>query len=183
MNDQHITELARAKGRYVSGKTQPRDAKGKFRQVLARIKTDLGKSGLDDVITKIEETENLDDAGNYAAAYNAANELRNVLNRLDSGALNADALENIREATRALGQVMANLPLPFGEENKKVRYSDLPPALRDLLDELVERVEKKIGADDAAEATAQLRSYKAGGDLYSQGEVASQTGKLLRLLT
>ena len=183
MVEKHFAEFARRKGIYVSGKTQPRDAKGKFRQVLARIKTDLGKSGLDDVVQKIEETENLDDAGNYAAAYNAANELRDLLNRLDSGALNADSLENIRLATAALGKVMANLPLPFGEESEKVRYSDLPPALQNLMDELMDRVEKKIGAEDAEEATKSLKSYKSGSDVYSQGEVSSEMGKLLRLLT
>lgn len=182
-DEKHFVEFARQKGIYVSGKTQPRDAKGKFRQVLARIKSDLGKSGLDDVVQKIEETENLDNAGNYAAAYNAANELRALLDRLDSGALNADSLENIRKATAALGAVIANLPLPFGQGAEKVRYSDLPPALRDLMDEMVERVEKKIGAEDAAEATQKLKSYKSGSDMFSQSEVSGEMGKLLRLLT
>lgn len=181
--EKHFVEFAEVDAKYVSGKTQPRDAKGKFRQVLARIKSDLGKSGLDDVVQKIEEAENLDDAGNYAAAYDAADELRAILNRLDSGALNADSLENVRAATAALGKVMANLPLPFGEKAQKVRFSDLPPALRDLMDEMITRVEKKIGAEDAAEATARLKTYKSGSDVYSQSEVSSEMGKLLRLLT
>ena len=78
---------------------------------------------------------------------------------------------------------MANLPLPFGNANQKVKFSDLPPALRDLMDEMISRVEKKIGKKDADEATQALRSYKAGGDMYSQSEVSSQMGKMLRLLT
>jgi hypothetical protein len=169
--------------KYVSGVNQPRDAAGKFRQVLARLKGDLGTSGLDDVVKKIEETENLDDAGNYKAAAASAQELLKILDRLDSGSLNPQALENIRSTTRELGSVISNLPLPFGSEAQKVRYSDLPPVLRDLIDSMMDRVEKKIGKEDAAEATQKLRQYKAGGDAYSQEEVSSDLSKLLRLLT
>lgn len=169
--------------KYVSGVNQPRDAAGKFRQVLARLKGDLGTSGLDDVVKKIEETENLDDAGNYRAAAASAQELLKILDRLDSGSLNPEALENIRSTTRELGSVISNLPLPFGSEAQKVRYSDLPPVLRDLIDGMMDRVEKKIGKEDADVATAKLRQYKAGGDAYSQEEVSSDLSKLLRLLT
>jgi hypothetical protein len=78
---------------------------------------------------------------------------------------------------------MANLPLPFGSDTQKVRFSDLPPALKDLIDDMITKVEDKIGKKDADVATSALRAYKAGGDMYSQGEVSSQMSKLLRLLT
>lgn len=183
MVERHLGELARRPGIYVSGKTQPRDAKGKFRQVLARIKEDLGKSGLDDAVKKIEEAENLDDAGNYAEAYGAAAELRKIFERLDTGALNADSVENVREAARALGQVMANLPLPFGSDVDKVRFSDLPPVLRDLMEDMMQRVEDKIGKADADVATQKLSTYRTGSDVMSQGEVSAEMSKMLRLLT
>jgi hypothetical protein len=183
VTERHLGELARQPGIYVSGKTQPRDAKGKFRQVLARIKEDLGKTGLDDAINKIEEVENLDHAGNYAAAYNAAAELRKIFERLDSGALNADSVENVREAARALGEVMANLPLPFGQETQKVRFSDLPPVLRDLMKDMIARVEEKIGKEDADIASEKLRTYQSGSDVLSHGEVSGEMSKMLRLLT
>ena len=165
------------------GKTQPRDAKGKFREVLARIKQDLGDAGLDETIKKIEKAQNLDDAGNYLEAARAAGDLISIVDRLDTGALNPDSLENIRSSTRELGKVIANLPLPFGSETEKVRYSDLPPAMRDLIENMLTRVEDKIGKKDADEATADLRSFMSGGDLYSQSEVSGQMSKLLRLLT
>ncbi len=169
--------------KYVSGVNQPRDNKGRFRQVLARLKQDLGVSGLQSIVEKVEETENLEFSGNYTEAAASAKRLISIIERLDAGALNAEALENIRSTTAELGSVMANLPLPFGNDNQKVRYSDLPPALRDLMDDMMARVEKKIGKEDAAEATQALKSYKAGGDMYSQGEVSSQMSKMLRLLT
>ena len=169
--------------KYVPGKTQPRDASGKFRQVLARLKTDLGVSGSDSVIDKIEEAENLDNAGNYAGAAKAAGDLLGMIDRLDTGALNSESLENIRVSAGELGKVIANLPFAFGESAQKIRFSDIPPALKDLLKDMIKRVEDKIGPEDAEIATKGLKSFMSGSDLYNQSEISSEMSKLLRLLT
>ena len=171
------------RAKYVPGKTQPRDASGKFRQVLARLKTNLGVSGSDNVIQKIEEAENLDDAGNYAGAAKAAGDLLGIIDRLDSNALNPDSLENIRTSAGELGKVIANLPFAFGAEAEKIRFSDIPPALKDLMKDMIERVEDKIGQEDADIVTKDLKSFMAGGDYYNQSEISSHMSKLLRLLT
>jgi hypothetical protein len=163
--------------------TQPRDEKGKFREVLARIKTNLGDGGSEEAIKKIEEAENLDDAGNYMEAARSAGDLISIIDRLDEGALNKESLENVRSSAGELGRVIANLPLPFGSDTEKVRYSDLPPALKELMKDMISRVEDKIGQKDADEATKDLRSFMSGGDYYSQSEISSQMSKLLRLLT
>jgi hypothetical protein len=169
-------------GKYTP-ETQPRDAKGKFRVVLARLKTNLGDTGSDEAIKKIEEVENLDDAGNYLDAARSAGDLISIVDRIDTGALDSKSLENVRSSARALGEVIANLPLPFGSDTEKVRYSDLPPALKGLIDDMISRVEDKIGKKDADEATVDLKSFMSGGDYYSQAEISSQMSKLLRLLT
>jgi hypothetical protein len=169
--------------KYVSGVNQPRDAKGKYRKVLARLKQDLGVAGLAKALQKVEQAENLDFAGDYAASAGASSELLDMIDRLDSGALNARALENVRTSAAELGKVISNLPLPFGKEAQKVRFSDLPAGLKDLIDSMITRVESKIGKEDADIATQELRSYMSGADVYSQGEVQSEMSKLLRLLT
>jgi len=163
--------------------TQPRDASGKFRQVLARIKQDLGTSGLDRVLDKIQEAENFDSTGDYAGAAKAAGDLLSIIDRLDTGALNAEALENVRISAGELGKVIANLPFAFGEESQKIRFSDVPPALRDLMEDMITRVEDKIGQEDADIATADLKKFISGSELYNQSEISSQMAKLLRLLT
>lgn len=163
--------------------TQPRDAKGKFRQVLARLKQDLGTSGLQDVVEKVQEAENLDNAGNYAGAAKAAGDLLGIIERLDAKALNPESLENIRTSAGELGKVIANLPFAFGEEAEKIRFSDVPPALQDLMKDMIKRVEDKIGKDDANVATEQLKKFISGSDLYNQSEISSEMSKLLRLLT
>lgn len=173
------------KGRkkFVSGKTQPRDAQGKFRLVLARLKQDLGTSGNQSVVEKIEKAENLDNAGDYAGAVGASVDLIDTIDRLDTGALNAKSVANVRSATSDLGKVIANLPLPFENQAQKVRFSDLPPALKSLTKDLINRVEEKIGKEDADIATQELRGFMSGSDVYSQAEVSAQLNRMLRLLT
>jgi hypothetical protein len=164
-------------------KTQPRDTQGKFRQVLARLKVNLGDSGSNEALKKIEEAENLDNAGDYAGAANAAGDLLGVIDRLDTGALNAESLENVRNSAGQLGSVIANLPFAFGQDAQKIRFSDVPPALSDLIEKMITRVEAKIGKKDADIATKDLRGFMSGSDYYSQSEISSQMSKLLRLLT
>lgn len=169
--------------KYVPGKTQPRDAAGKFRKVLARLKQDLGVAGLQEALKQVEQTENLEFAGNYAQAAESAQDLLGTIDRLDSGALDATKLENVRLTAKDLGQVISNLPLPFTNQAQKVRFSDLPPALKNLVDDMITRVEGKIGKKDANIATAKLRSFKSGADVFSQSEISSEMATLLRLLT
>jgi hypothetical protein len=163
--------------------TQPRDAKGKFRQVLARLKQDLGTSGLQDVIEKVEEAENLDNAGNYKASVEAADNLIGIIDRLDAKALNPESLENIRTSAGELGKVIANLPFAFGADAEKIRFSDVPPALQKLMEDMIKKVEDKIGKEDADIATEELRGFMSGADYYNQSEISSKMAKLLRLLT
>jgi hypothetical protein len=173
-------EKSRAK---YTPKTQPRDATGKFRQVLARLKLDLGDAGSDAALKKIEEVDNLDSAGNYAEAAKAAGDLLDIVDRLDTGALNAEAIGNVRNSAGELGKVIANLPFAFGEDAQKIRFSDVPPALQDLMEKMISRVEDKIGKKDADIATQGMKDFMSGQEVYSQSEISSQMSKLLRLLT
>ena len=171
-----------ATGKYTA-QTQPRDEQGKFRQVLARLKNNLGVAGLQKIVEEAKTVEQLHEIGNYSEAAGAGVKLLDILDRLDEGALNKVSLENVRSSASELGKVISNLPLGFNNQNDKIRYSDLPPALRDLMDDMMTRVEAKIGKKDADIANADLQSFKSGSDVYSQGEISSQMSKLLRLLT
>ena len=171
------------RSKYTPGVDQPRDARGKFRTVLARLKQDLGVAGLQKALDKVENAENLEFAGDYVNSAKAAEDLINTIDRLDTGALDATKLENVRSTAADLGKVVSNLPLPFTNQAQKLRFSDLPPAMKNLIDDMITRVEAKIGKKDADIATQDLKSYMSGADVYSQGEVQSQMAKLLRLLT
>jgi len=163
--------------------TQPRDENGKFRQVLARLKQDLGTAGLQNVLEEAKSVDKLHSLGSYVEAANASVNLQDILGRLDSGALNNKALENVRNSAKELGTVIANLPLGFNDQSEKVRYSDLPPALRDLMDNMISKVEAKIGKEDADVATEKLRQFKNGSDVFNQSNISSEMSRMLRLLT
>ena len=169
--------------KFIPGKNQPRDVQGRFRDVLARLKDDLGIAGLQDVVDEVKKVENITGLGNYEEAAKAGQNLLTLLDRLDEGSLNNVSLENVRKTAAELGKVISNLPLPFTNQAQKVRYSDLPPALRNLMETMVERVEKKIGKKDANIATKELQSFMSGSDLYSQADISSQMARMLRLLT
>ena len=169
--------------KYIPGVNQPRDVQGRFRDVLARLKDDLGVAGLQDVVEEVKNVENITGLGNYEEAAKAGQNLLDLLNRLDAGSLNNVSLENVRKTAAELGTVISNLPLPFTNQAQKVRFSDLPPALRNLMETMVERVEKKIGKKDANIATKELKSFMSGSELYSQSDISSQMARMLRLLT
>jgi hypothetical protein len=82
-----------------------------------------------------------------------------------------------------LGEVIGNLPLPFGDENAKLRFSDLPPALKNLMTNMVDRVGKKLGEKDGKQATSDIAEFMRGGDLFSQADISSVMARMLRLLT
>ena len=170
------------KGKYTA-KTQPRDDRGKFREVLARLKQNLGVAGLQDALNKVQHAEDLDFAGNYTDAAKAGEDLLGLLDRIDSNALNPQALANVKSTAAELGKVISNLPLPFGQDAQKLRFSDLPSGLKDLMTNMIDRVGAKIGKKDADIATQNLKSFMSGADVYSQAEVQSEMSKLLRLLT
>jgi hypothetical protein len=169
--------------KFTPGKNQPRDYTGRFRDVLARLNDNLGVGGNQAVVDQIKQTEQANLVGNYQDAARSATDLLDILDRLDDNALNAVSVDNVRLAAKELGEVITNLPLPFSNQAQKVRYSDLPPALRGLMDNMVNRLTDKIGAEDAAEATKELKGFMSGSDFFSQSEISSQMAKMLRLLT
>lgn len=171
-----------SEGKYTP-KTQPRDARGRFRDVLARLRDNLGVDGNQEVMDRLKQAEDYTHVGNYKAANKAAGDLVSVIDALDDGELNADSIGNVRKATGELGKVLANLPLPTTNQAQKVRYSDLPPTLRELVDDFIERVEAKIGKEDAESAVAPLKAFRSGSDTLSQSEISKHMNVLLRLLT
>jgi hypothetical protein len=172
-----------SEAKYVPGVNQPRDRSGRFLDVLARLKNDLGPNASQDVVDAVHQADKLAQAGNYSESVEASQKLLKTLDQLDDGSLNSEELANVKSAASELGKIVTNLPLPFKDPNAKMRYSDLPPVLKNLLDTMVDRVTKKIGKDDAAEATESLRQFMSGSELFNQSDLSANLAKMLRLLT
>ncbi len=167
----------------LNAKSQFRDKRGKFRKVLARLKHNLGESGLQAVTDKLQQAQDLDFAGNYRAANRAAGKLIGLVDRIDTGALDSKSLENVRETAGELGKVIANTPLPFGDPNAKLSFSELPPSMRTLAKDMIDRVLEKLGPEDGGQAVQEMKSFMSGADQLSQSEIQSEFNVLLRLLT
>lgn len=183
MQPEGLPTIAPTDSKYTP-ETQPRDASGKFRKVLARLKLDLGSDrNMQEAVEKIEEAEGYALGGDYVAAADAATDVITLVDKIDDGALNPDAITNVRESSRALGSAIANLPLPFGADAEKVRYTDLPPATRELVEGMIDRVIDRIGPEDAEAPIAALRAFMSGSDVFNQSEIQSELATLLRLLT
>lgn len=161
--------------------TQPRDDDGKFRLILARLRDNVGVNGNEEILQKLQAIEGIR-TGDYKAASLAYADLSNTLTRIDTGAMPPGTRGTLRRASNDLANAVANLPLPFDDQAQKVRFSDLPPVLREMIQNLVTQVEAKY-SDKAPEKLEDINLFMAGGDYYSQSNVSTQLNHLMHLLT
>jgi hypothetical protein len=161
---------------------QPRDSRGRFRDILARLKVDLGESELNEVVSKIEDAQSAELRKDYGKSADAATDVVQMIDRLGADALNPTQLKNVRDASRALGKAIAYLPLPQGDQNAKLRYSDLPPTTQQLLQNMQQRIIDKLDADKAEEVLAVLRSFASGTVQLSSDDLQAELARLLAYL-
>ncbi len=69
------------------------------------------------------------------------------------------------------------------KESEQLTFADVPPALQELIHDLIQRVENTIGLEEAEECSFDLRGFIEGRYKYTQPELSSQMAKHLRLLT
>lgn len=162
--------------------TQPRDNAGKFRRVLARLKMNLGDSATEQLAKQMEAAEKAGELGDYAKAREAGAEVIKLVDSVDDNVLKEGNVNNIRKGAAELGKLLAYLPLPQGDDNAKIRFSDLPAATGKLIDNLVDRVREKVGGEKAEEYVAVLKSFMSGGRLMSADEMSAELSKILRVL-
>jgi len=177
-----VTEQFRRGRSQYAPDMQPRDSRGRFREVLARLRFDLGGKQLENIVDRIREAERADDAGDYAKSAKAAGDVVQLVDDIKAGVLDPEDIRNVRAGARELGEVLAYLPLPQGDPNAKVRFSDLPPSMKDLINGMITRVQEKLGPE-SADAVAILQSFKSGVRTMTSDEMSAELNKLLRLLT
>lgn len=165
-----------------TAKTQPRDFNGRFKKILARLKMNLGDKATEEVAKKIESTEAAQVAGDYEQMKTNSTDLIKMLNDVDEGSLAKGTVKNLRRGATDLGKVMAYLPLPQGQENAKVRFTDVPPATQDLVRSMVKRVEERLDSATAKKYVQVLESYMSGSRTMTSDEMAQELNKLLRVL-
>jgi hypothetical protein len=161
----------------------PRDDVGKFRKVLYRLEEDLkDKPGTKDAVDKIHEAEDAADRGDMDAAAKAASEVVDVVDRMADNTISADDQEMLRLGGRSLGEAIARLPMPQGMVHEKMKFTDLPLELRDLIEDLLSRAEAALPPEAYEEAAGELDRYTSGGDYFDSDEIQSHLNRLLRSL-
>ena len=174
-------EEARAAGKFTP-KTQPRDSAGKFRKVLARLKLNLGDQASEQLAKKIEAAEAAGALGNYAKAKEHGAEVVKLIDNVEDGDLEKGTLDNIRKGSKELGKLLAYLPMPQGDPNAKVRFSDLPAPTADLIRNLTKRVEAKLSNEDAAKYVTVLEQFMSGTLTMDSDMMNAELAKILRVL-
>lgn len=162
--------------------TQPRDPDGKFRRILARLKANLGESGTEEVAKKIEATEAAQIAGNYEEMRTYGSDLIKMVDTIQDGELTKGTTKNLRQGATDLGKVLAYLPLPQGNANAKIRFTDMPPASSDMVRGMLERVKEQLSNEDSKKYTKELDEFLAGARTMTSDELAQNLNKLLRVL-
>lgn len=177
-----LEQFRAARGFKYTPDTQPRDATGKFRRVLARLKTNLGDAATEQLAKELEEAESAGAIGDYAKAKEHASEVVKLVDDVDQGKLKGSAAEAVRTGAEDLGKLLAYLPLPQGDPSQKIRYSDLPEPTAKMIDNLLQRVDDKLSSEDAAKYTALLKSFKSGLRTMSADDMSAALNRLMRVL-
>lgn len=181
ISNARLKVAADARAKYTA-ETQPRDTDGKFRKILAQLKQNLGEDSTSALAKQIESTEAAQISGNYEGVRDNSERLIKMINSVKDGELPKGTTNNLRAGAQALGRVLAYLPLPQGDPNAKVRFSDLPPASADLVRKMVSQVEENLAPDVAAKYVTDLNSFMSGSRTMSSDEMAANLNKLLRVL-
>lgn len=165
-----------------TAQTQPRDSDGKFRKILARLKLNLGGESTQDLAQEIEATEVAQVAGDYEKMKDSSNSIIKMINAIEDGQLPKGVTKNLRKGASDLGRVLAYLPLPQGDANAKIRFTDLPPASSELVRSMVKKVKERLSPEDAAKYIDELNSFMSGSRTMTSDEMAVNLNKLLRVL-
>jgi GTP1/Obg family GTP-binding protein len=183
-NDQRkrvIEQFRRGRSPYAV-KNQPRDYRGRFRDILARLKVDLNDADLTEAVKKVEDAEAAQDRRDYAKSADAATEVISMVDKIDEGALNPNQIQNIRNSTRELGRVIAYLPLPQGIQNAKLRFSDVPTSTQQLIQNLKQRVIDKLDADSAEKILLNINRFMSGTVQMSSDDMQRELARMLSVL-
>ena len=180
--------ITAAGGLYPNGEpwdptNHPRDERGRFRDVIARLKDDLaGETGTGEAIAQLDVAADAERRGDVNAAQSAATNVLDLIDKIENNTVDAGASKTLREGYTDLAEAIANLPLNQGDENKKFRFSDLPEDLKNLIQDLVKRASDRLDGDNLDEATGKLKEFMSGGDVMSQPNISAELSKVLRFL-
>ena len=161
----------------------PRDDHGKFRRVLYRIKEDLHDNvGTKDALDRVDAAIAAEEQHDTEGAKLAASRLIVELDKIADNTADLDDAQDLRNTGALLGEVLARLPLDQGTPYVKMRYSDLPAELQDLVEDLLWRLEMAVDTDTYNEIAGPVTKYISGADYMHSDELQSHLARIMRAL-
>ena len=160
------------------------DENGQFRQVLTRLRKDV-----EDVPEAEEAVRNIDkamelmgssDLGKIEAA------THDVMRSIDKAADlvgSAETAANMRTGFAALGEALARLPLPQGNDTATMRWTDLPMQLQSLVTDVMDKLKSELDADEYRKVTHDVQAFQSGVDFATSDQIQSWlSGMVSRLV-
>ena len=151
--------------------------------VIAELKKDLqGEAGTQQAVEGLDEVQQAANQGDTEAAQQAAKGVLDLVDQIAKNTEDEGAVKTLREGYSNLAEAVANLPLVFGDLNEKYKFSDLPPDLQGLMQDLYKRAEQRLDPEHLAEAGGKISEFMAGGDVLSQPQISAELSRILRFL-
>jgi hypothetical protein len=160
----------------------PRDDHGKFRHTVARLKDDLQKqAGTKAAVDALTRAEEADDAGDPVEAQRAVDEALDIVDKVAAETISPDTYSTLRHGYEALSEAL--FEITRGQDaDEKLRYTDLPLPLRDLIEDLTDRLSSEAKAETYEELAGPLNTFKSGGDYMSMNEIRKHLSGIFRTL-
>lgn len=161
------------------------DETGQFREVLFRLNDTIKDAPNSESTSKeIDHVIELMDDGDLQKVKIATD---NLLESVDQIAQQVDVslpdlAHTIREGYSALGEAIARLPLAQGNDQERLRWSDLPPELQSLVDDVMTKLKTHVSDEAFRDITGQVSTYKSGIDTATSDEIQSWLARMVKYL-
>ena len=159
------------------------DNNGQFRAVLARLHDNVtGQPGADAIRAQIDHTLKLMDSAQLNELEQATGDLMKTINDVADKTTNASVQENMRNGFKALGTELAKLPMPQGSETAKMRWSDLPPQLQNMVEGVMGKLQQHLKPEAYGKVTSEVNDFKTGVHFATSDQIQSWLSNMTQYL-
>jgi hypothetical protein len=192
LSDQRDAAIARMEA-LLAGGTAPFDPNkhprsndtGQFREVLFRLNDVVKDEPMAGTTAKeIDHVIQLTDEGDLQKVKIATD---NLMESIDKIAQEVDftapeLAHNLRLGYASLGEAIARLPLAQGDDQERLRWSDLPKELQTLVDDVMTKLKTHVSDEAFRDITAQVSTYKSGIDTATSDQIQSWLARMVKYL-
>ena len=165
----------------------PRDQKGRFRKVWARLVESLGMDegrienrALEQATKALKEASDLEDSGDNEAAQIAGEEAKAAL---DTAAreVGEEIKAAVVEAAEEVGEVLARLASQPGEDGG-LAFADLPEEIKSMLQAFLDEIEQAADPVNVEQIDNKVRAWIEGKGFESPEAIAAMIASYLKQL-